>query len=121
MNANEHECRIENLYLSATQVQRFAASLYLIRVLSVDSRLDSPLVYRGTWEVPGQELIPICKLQSQNAACFAEIEPGPSRPKLRRVAIAEVAEKIRFHMPGGEKLLHAFLALAGRKELFIEF
>src|SRR5215471_377511 len=59
--------------------------------------------------------------QSQNAACFAEIEPGPSRPELRRVAIAEVAEKIRFHVSVREKLLLAVFTLAGSEELFIEF
>src|SRR5215469_225770 len=59
--------------------------------------------------------------QSQNAACLAETEPGPSRPELRRVAVAEVAEKIRFHMSGGEKLLLAVFTLAGGEELFVEF
>ena len=61
------------------------------------------------------------KRQSQDRACLAKVEPRAPRHKLRRVAIADVAEKIRFHMPFREELLLAGLTFASREELLIEF
>jgi hypothetical protein len=61
------------------------------------------------------------KRQSQQGTCLAKVEPRAPRHKLRRVAIADVAEKIRFHMPFREKLLLAGLTFASRKEFLIEF
>jgi hypothetical protein len=61
------------------------------------------------------------KLQSQQGACLAKVEPRAPRHERRRVAVADVAEKIRFHMPFREKLLLARLTFARRKELLIEF
>src|SRR5438128_10766406 len=61
------------------------------------------------------------KRQSQQSACLVKVEPRPPRHQRRRVAIADVAEKIRFHMPFREKLLLARLTFARRKELLIEF
>jgi hypothetical protein len=61
------------------------------------------------------------KRQSKQGACLAKVEPRAPRHKLRRVAIADVAEKIRFHMSFWEKLLHGGLIFASRKELLIEF
>src|SRR5271167_802693 len=61
------------------------------------------------------------KRQSQQGACLAKIEPRAPRHERRRVAIADVAEKIRFHMSFREKLLLAGLTFASRKELLIEF
>jgi hypothetical protein len=59
--------------------------------------------------------------RSQQGACIAKVEPGATRHERRRVTIADVAEKIRFHMSFREKLLLAGLAFASRKELLIEF
>jgi hypothetical protein len=61
------------------------------------------------------------KRQSQQGACLAKVEPRAPRHERRRVAVADVAEKIRFHMPFREKLLLARLTFARRKELLIEF
>src|SRR5438132_327781 len=61
------------------------------------------------------------KRQSQQGACLVKVEPRPPRHQRRRVAVADVAEKIRFHMPFREKLLLARLTFARRKELLIEF
>jgi YD repeat-containing protein len=60
------------------------------------------------------------KRQSQEGACLAKVEPRASRLERRRVAIADIAEKIRFHMSFREKLLLAGLTFASRKELLIE-
>ena len=61
------------------------------------------------------------KRQSQQGASLAKVEPRAPRHERRRVAVADVAEKIRFHMPFWEKLLLARLTFARRKELLIEF
>src|SRR5205807_7700259 len=61
------------------------------------------------------------KRQSQQSACLAKVEPRAPRHERRGVAVADVAEKIRFHMPFREKLLLARLTFARRKELLIEF
>src|SRR5260370_28648663 len=60
------------------------------------------------------------KRQSQEGACLAKVEPRASRLERRRVAIADIAEKIRFHMSFRKKLLLAGLTFASRKELLIE-
>ena len=41
------------------------------------------------------------KGQSQQGACLAKIEPRATRHERLRVTIADVAEKIRFHMSSG--------------------
>ena len=61
------------------------------------------------------------KRQSQQGACVAKVEPRATRHERCRVTIADVAEKIRFHMSFREKLLHGGLIFASRKELLIEF
>ena len=61
------------------------------------------------------------KRQSQQGACLTKIEPRSSRHERCRVAVADVAEKVRFHMSFREKLLLAGLISAGSKELLIEF
>jgi hypothetical protein len=61
------------------------------------------------------------KRQSQQGASLAKVEPRAPRHERRRVAVADVAEKIRFHMSFREKLLLAGLTFASRKELLIEF
>src|SRR5215469_17306209 len=38
------------------------------------------------------------KRQSQQGTCLAKVEPRAPRHERRRVAVADVAEKIRFHM-----------------------
>src|ERR1700746_3895087 len=61
------------------------------------------------------------KRQSQQGACLVKVEPRSPRHQRCRGAVADVAEKIRFHMPFREKLLLARLTFASRKELLIEF
>jgi hypothetical protein len=61
------------------------------------------------------------KRQLQQGACLVKVEPRAPRHQRRRVTVADVAEKIRFHMPFREKLLLARLTFASRKELLIEF
>lgn len=61
------------------------------------------------------------KARSQQGACLAKVEPRPPWLERPRVAIADVAEKIRFHMSFREELLLAGLTFASRKELLIEF
>src|SRR5258708_15216360 len=61
------------------------------------------------------------KRRSQQGACLTKVEPRAPRHERRGVAVADVAEKIRFHMPFREKLLLARLTFARRKELLIEF
>jgi len=52
------------------------------------------------------------KGQSQQGACLAKVEPRAPRHECRRVATADIAEKIRFHMSLREKLLLAGLTFA---------
>ena len=63
----------------------------------------------------------LSKRQSQQGACLAKVEPRAPRHERRRVAVADVAEKIRFHMSFREELLLAGITFARRKELLIEF
>jgi hypothetical protein len=58
---------------------------------------------------------------SQQRACLAKVEPRTPRHERRRVAVTDIAEKIRFHMSFREELLLAGLTLASCKELLIEF
>ena len=60
------------------------------------------------------------KRQSQQGACLAKVEPRAPRHERRRVAIDDVAEKIRFHMSFREKLLLVGLTFASRKEPLIQ-
>ena len=50
--------------------------------------------------------------QSQQCGCLAKVEPRAPRHERRRVAVADVAEKIRFHMSLREELLLAGLTFA---------
>jgi hypothetical protein len=61
------------------------------------------------------------KRQSQQGTYLVKVEPRAPRHERRRVAVADVAEKIRFHMPFREELLLAGLTFARCKELLIEF
>src|SRR5215472_11515099 len=71
-------------------------------------------------EVLDHVFLQALKRQSHQGACLAKVEPRAPRHERRRVAVADVAEKIRFHMSFREKLLLAGLTFASRKELLIE-
>src|SRR5207237_4821872 len=81
-----------------------------------------------SWGEPPPKLLLLCccvfelsKRQSQQGACLAKVEPRAPRHKLRTVAIADVAEKNRFHMYFRAELLLVGITFASRKELLIEF
>jgi hypothetical protein len=61
------------------------------------------------------------KRQSQQGTCLAKVEPRAPRHERRRVAVTDIAEKIRFHMSFREGLLLTGLTFASCKELLIEF
>jgi hypothetical protein len=46
----------------------------------------------------------------QQRARFVEFQTGTTREKLRRIAIAKIAQKVRLHAARGEKLLLAAFA-----------
>src|SRR5581483_2445304 len=65
-----------------------------------------------------QNITPI----SEQRTCLSKLEPWSPRKELGVVAIAEIAKKIRLHMPGREKfLLASFAFFAAAEELLIEF
>src|SRR6185437_14176608 len=65
-----------------------------------------------------QSITPI----SEQRTCLFKLEPWRPRKELGVVAIAEIAKKIRFHVPGRKKLLlTSFAFSAAAEELLVEF
>src|SRR5258706_10344030 len=63
----------------------------------------------------------VCDRFSQQRTRLPKREPGMARLELRGVAVAEVDQEVRLHMPLGEELLITTLALAaGVEELPVE-
>ena len=58
--------------------------------------------------------------KSEQGACLAEIQARTARKKPGMIAVAEIAEEVRFNVAFGKELLSAIVALACRKERFVD-